>query len=149
MKSTQNIVSDLVPGINAGISDQLGLPPLTDMSRNNFCHEQTLALYNNLHTRGLESRRELHQNNQGWHFIIAHAATNSEPSDSDIMTDMNPWQYAGTQAGSGHLHLPRHELMTVLANAGAPEYFVSLRGLATVTQAHTMRMNPYIGSEVR
>jgi hypothetical protein len=124
-----------------------------DMSQSNQCHQLTLGMLGILEANREPARREMHELGTGswWHFVIAHGDVTAAPSDDDIITDLNPWQYnvEGWEsdqriaaADEGYLHGPRGMVMERLAKAGAPEWFVGLRGLATITEAHTTELTP-------
>lgn len=128
---------------SAGINTMLNLPPNYDQTRGNRCDLLTQAVMNRmLHIEGIALRRELHQDADGnWHYILAHEPIDAKPMDTDLMSDLNPWQWRGS--GRGMLHLPRNELMLQLQENGAPEHFVALRSIDTITTTHDLRRNPY------
>ncbi|MDL2342392.1 MAG: hypothetical protein QFB87_04930 [Patescibacteria group bacterium] len=138
------VLQDVVPQIYADNIERLQLPMYSDMSRGNKCDRLTFDLHEALTSRGLPSRRELHKVADGrWHFVIAHAAVNAEPAATDLITDLTPWQVEMANRGSGFLHQDREAIMTTLQAAGAPEWFVSLRGIATIAERHTTRLTPF------
>jgi hypothetical protein len=140
-------VHGLAPAIYEATREELILHPYTDMSRSNRCHNLTLNLFRALDGRHIEARRELHQTPEGlWHYVIVHAPTNTPPSETDVITDLTPWQFEGAPPHSGLLHAGRREAQEILATAGAPEWFVSLRGLSTIVEAHTMALTPFVRS---
>lgn len=96
-----------------------------------------------LDNRGLECRRELHQtkDRQKWHFVIAHAGINEPPSQEDLVTDVNPWQFMDKPL-TGFLHDERFKVQMALSQAGAEPWYVGLRGIATRTQAHRPDLMP-------
>lgn len=123
------------------INEQLGLPIGYDQSRGNRCDLLTYHVLRALEYREMEVRRELHMNENGsWHYILAHAHAEAEPTETDLMSDLNPWQ--GRDFSRGMLHLPRAELMEQLRVSGANESFVALRSLSTIVRAHDTRLNP-------
>ncbi|MEO7363949.1 MAG: hypothetical protein ABIV43_00365 [Candidatus Saccharimonadales bacterium] len=144
--STRQTVDSMMFTINSAIVEAMAMPVLTDLSRNNLCHVQTSALQNHLAIAGQISRRELHQANGLWHYVVAHVAPEAEPTNDDLVTDPNPWQFGPSTPQTGHLHLPRGVLMERLQSAGAPDWFIALRGIQTIAQAHTMQSNPFRGS---
>lgn len=123
--------------------EQLQLPSNSDMSRSNKCDQLTLNLYHAL-KRGGMVRRELHMTRSGlWHYVIAHTPIDSTPSDADVITDLTPWQYPESKR-SGFLHAERQSLQEALIAANAPEWLVSLRGLATIIEPHTEKLTPFM-----
>ena len=142
--SVEAIVSEIVPFIYEDTRERLSLPPHTDVSRSNHCHSLTRSLHEALVSRDLEARRELHHTPDGfWHYVIAHAPRDAEPSETDIITDLNPWQFSGGKQRSGYLHTERSSVQEVLAAAEAPEWFISLRGIETIIEAHTDDLHPF------
>ncbi|HEV7453881.1 MAG TPA: hypothetical protein VGO07_01335 [Candidatus Saccharimonadales bacterium] len=140
-------VHDLTPIIYEVTKEQLSMHPYADMSRSNRCHNLTLNLLRALDGRHIEARRELHKTSGGlWHYVIAHAPISAPPTETDIITDLNPWQFDDNPSHSGLLHAERHEVQAVLATEGAPEWFVSLRGLSTIAEAHTEVLTPFAKS---
>jgi hypothetical protein len=114
------------------------------MSHSNNCSHLTLSLYGLLGQRGVESRRELHQNAEGfWHYVIVHAPVDSVPSETDTITDLNPWQYITTNGHIGFLHGQRNAVEEILGKTDSPDWFISLRGLATITKAHSLKLTPF------
>ena len=114
--------------------------PHTDMSHSNQCQLLTFDMMEALHNRGIPARREYHEDDDGrlkvWHYLLAHEDIGAEPTEKDIVTDMNPWQWTDNKSLSGHLFGPRYEVMNRLADAGAPDYFIALRGIQTITKLH-------------
>lgn len=111
--------------------------------RGNRCDLLTLAVMNRIgREEGALLRRELHQNENGdWHYILAHEPTDAKPTNDDLMSDLNPWQWGGR--GRGLLHMQRGELMDFLSSRGAPDHFVALRAVETIVKAHDTRANPF------
>lgn len=136
-------IADYTSQASEGINQELGRPLAYDQTRGNRCDLLTLSVMNQtLSNEGLQLSRELHQNEHGdWHYILAHRAPDAEPTETDLMSDLNPWQWGGS--GQGILHMPRNELMDHLSNKGAPAHFVALRSLTTITKAHDLRSNPH------
>jgi hypothetical protein len=91
---------------------------------------------------GLIVRRELHfDENDNWHYLLAHAAIDATPTDDDIISDLNPWQWR--DFGGGILHGSRQDVMETLRTAGAPENVIALRGLHTIRAQHHIYKNPH------
>jgi hypothetical protein len=138
-------VRELIPMVNNDVIERLGLHPHTDMSRSNQCGKLTLSLYGALVPRDITSRRELHllsEYPENYHYLIAHVPAEETPSDRDIITDLNPWQF--TDSGrSGYLHDERHIVQEILADAGAPEWFVAMRGISSIAEIHTSSLSPF------
>jgi hypothetical protein len=134
-------VNTIVPMLFEATREQLQLPPYTDMSHSNRCDRLSLNGYAAFTGRHLPVRRERHdiqiEGENLWHYVLAHTPEQAAPTHADIITDFNPWQFEARRAHAGILHGPRDEVQQMLADAGAPEWFVSLRGLATITTAHT------------
>lgn len=135
---TAQILDEIIPHVYESVRFKQAKPAMTDMSWSNQCHNLTYELGEALENRDVMFRRELHQSpeNRTWHFVIAHANRDEEPSEDDMITDLNPWQFKPNRGQTGWLHLPRHELQATLEADGAPEYFVALRGVATITDLH-------------
>jgi hypothetical protein len=143
MDTLEVAVNELAPQVFAATIEALDLPFNTDMTRSNRCDRLTLEMYSALGAQGLEARRELHRTADGlWHYVIAHASPDAEPSQQDIVSDFNPWQWGATHR-SGVLHGKRLAVQETLGEAGAPAWFVSLRGIATIVEAHTLKLNPF------
>lgn len=142
MNTTEAIINEIVPDLYEACREELGAYPYTDLSGSNQCHILTRELYTALKNRGIESRRELHQIPDGrWHFVIAHTPIDQAPSQADVITDLNPWQYNGGH--NGYLHADRLWIQKKLGYANAPAWFVSLRGVATITKPHTEEFMPH------
>lgn len=139
------VVGELVPLIYDDTITTQRLHPYTDMSASNKCHTMTRDLQMSLASRGIQSRRELHQTSDGlWHYVIAHTLEESNPTGSDTITDLNPWQFTGPHHETGYLHARRDDILDILEKAGAPEWFISLRALSTIAKAHTMGLTPFV-----
>lgn len=139
MTALDVLVSDLYYEINLHQNHKEGAPIYGDQSHSSNCDRLTLQMARCLLSRGLEFRREFHQDNEKyWHYVIAHAAIEATPRIDDVITDMNPWQWTTSKEYSGPLHGPRHEVMQQLLDAGAEESFVALRGIETIVTAHRM-----------
>ncbi len=143
MPSREKIIADLVPQIYDSSVREFRYPSPVDMSRSDKCHTMTLDLFRALGSRGISVRRELHQTTEGyWHYIINHNVT-TNPSDTDTITDLNPWAFPDSAPHTGYLHGERHYIQDILRTAGAPETYVALRGLATITALHSERLLPF------
>lgn len=121
----------------------------SDQSGGNQCGLLTLAVYNNLvnHPALLQQRtvlkRELHQDDMGnWHYMLKLGNTQDEPTESDTIADLNPWQFNGKK-GSGILYGARADIMDTLSQNNAPDFFVALRGIETITHENDTRTNPH------
>lgn len=137
MKDVREVIREIAPMLYENDRARSGAHHLSDMSHNNRCNYMTLELYNALTAREYVCRRELHVDGDAWHYLIAHAAPDTEPSQQDIITDLNPWQFEDRPTHTGYLHDPRLAVQIVLAEAGAPPWFVGLRGVASIVEAHT------------
>ncbi|MDQ5958764.1 MAG: hypothetical protein QG562_583 [Patescibacteria group bacterium] len=129
---------DVAEALNAERNLQLGY----DQTRGNLCHLLTYYVFERLKIEGLVARRELHMDaNRVWHFLIAHSDANATPTESDIISDLNPWQ--GHYSGTGILHGSRSYVIDTLRTRGLPESHIALRGLKTIKVAHDLRLNPF------
>jgi hypothetical protein len=77
-----------------------------------------------------------------WHFLIAHAGPEAAPSEDDLVSDLNPWQFMPERPVIGALHGPRAAVEKRLQLEGAPDWFISLRGLWTIRELHTNARKP-------
>lgn len=140
------LLNELVPVIYDVTRGQLAMPAGINMAETNQCHYLTLNLYHALEGRSLPARRESHFINQEeplWHYVIAHEM-GSIPTDEDIITDLNPWQFDAKNSHRTFLHGERGAVQEVLRHSGAPEWFISLRGLATIADTHTEKLMPTV-----
>lgn len=137
------LIQELALYAQVEVNEQLGAPHYTDQSAGNQCHQMTYLIEAALRSRGHEVGRELHRDDSGnWHYLLRHTPTESTPTETDLITDLNPWQWAkGLSKGRGLLHAPRHEVMETLRDAGAPDYFIALRSLTTLVKAHEPHLN--------
>lgn len=134
MTNLERDIRDLTPQLYQAQADAMGIPIWTDMSHSHQCQPLSHHMLQALQHRGYELRRELHQDETGnWHYLLAHG---DEPADDELVTDLNPWQYTADSRLTGPLHAPRSEVMARLQQEQAPEFFVALRGLATIVKAH-------------
>lgn len=135
-------VERLVPEVYDGITQQFGFQRGKNMAGSSQCHILTRGLQIALSHAGHEVSREYHESDDGkiWHYVIAHRKHDRAPSEDDIITDLNPWQYMRGNMSPDHtfLHGPREEIMDRLRKEGAPDYFVALRSLATIKYANTL-----------
>lgn len=138
----RQIVTTHTRDVIRGINEQLGLPYGYDQTKSNRCDLLTHYVLTRLQNDGLVARRELHIDpEQNWHFLIAHAGMTQDPSDKDLISDLNPWQYR--DHGGGILHGSREEVMNALRLNNAPESFVALRGLSTLRNLNHEPINPF------
>lgn len=143
MFSAKHTVQELTPVIYQATREMLDVHPHTDMSHSNRCDRLTLHMYEALSNRGHAVRRELHQSADGlWHFLLAHESIETPPSDADLVTCLNPWQYGAPARLTGPLHGERGIVQETLRVHQAPEWFISLRGVETITQVHSTQLAP-------
>lgn len=116
-----------------------GAPFYSDQSHSSNCDKLSLTLYNCLQARGIPGRREYHADDRGnWHYLIAYGQVDTTPTESDIITDLNPWQWTSDARLTGPLHGPRADVMERLETAGAPDFFIALRGIQTIAMPHRL-----------
>jgi hypothetical protein len=139
ISESAGIARDFIPTVYSDSIQEFGFHSSTDMSRSTKCHTMTLDLLKHLRSGGMHIRREFHRTPAGmWHYVLAHAAVGAQPSEEDVITDLNPWNYSpGGEAYTGYLQGPRYEVEASLRMAGAPEEHIALRGLSTLVAAHT------------
>lgn len=139
MTELRRTIDDIVPNLYDSVASDFQYPPGVNLAGSNQCHVLSKGLWLALDARGIRSRRELHQDDEGlWHYVVAHTPLDAQPSEDDIVTDLNPWQFMDRPPlHYTYLHESRQDLMDRLASEGAPDYFVALRGLATVVMPHT------------
>lgn len=146
MSEIRRVVDEIVPLLYEGVITDFRMPAGTNLAASNQCHVLTKELFEGLQHRRIQARREFHQlpDEMPWHFVIAHTPLDAEPTEDDIITDLNPWQFMNgkTPANYTYLHAPRGEVMERLQDEGAPEYIVALRGLSTIVHSHTEVMTP-------
>lgn len=146
MSEIHHVVDEIIPPMYQDIKTDFDMPPTSNLAASNQCHVLSKGLWIALNSRKIESRREYHKtpNEAPWHFMIAHTPIDAEPSDDDLITDLNPWHYMNGRApiNYSYLHAPRGEVMERLRAEGAPEYIVALRGLSTIVRAHTEVAHP-------
>jgi hypothetical protein len=123
------------------LRQQKGLP--NDQSNGNRCDVLTYSVMEALQFRGLPIRRELHTDEyKNWHYLLAHALPDTEPSYYDVVTDLNPWQWRAQ--GGPIIHGTREEVMEKMRFTGAPDFVVALRGLETIYKPHDLQIQTII-----
>jgi hypothetical protein len=144
MVKNHDVIEQVVPQMYEDFLTDFQYPFGTNPAATNQCHILTKTLHIALQNRGIETRRELHRTEDGlWHFLVAHTPADAEPSEDDVVTDLNPWQFM--ESAPGHytfIHDSRQAVMEKLAREGAPDYFISLRGLATIVKSHVEETMP-------
>ncbi len=144
MTELSEVLAVMVPKIYADSAKEFRWHPNTDMSRSSKCHTMTLDLLRALDAEGITARRELHRNRSGyWHYIIGHAPRDAEPTMSDVITDLSPWQFDGGERFTGYLHDTRLNSMISLDEANSPAGWTCLRDLATIAMLHDERIAPF------
>lgn len=142
MTSIQHLVEEYARYASEEINQELNLQPGYNQTHGNRCDKLTLGVMQALQVGGFGVRRELHADAGGnWHYLLAHADIDTAPTDTDLISDLNPWQWRGY--GTGILHAPRDEVMNRLQAEGAPTFFVALRSVRSIAQAHDTRRNPF------
>jgi hypothetical protein len=136
MTNLEELLNNIVPELYAAIIETNGLPPHFNVAQSNLCQHLSKDLVAALVTRDLSAQREYHELNDksSWHFMVAHHDADTLPSDADIVTDLNPWQYMTQRTTDTFLHGERGQVMDILRSRGAPDWFVSLRGIHTIAQ---------------
>ncbi|MBC7512233.1 hypothetical protein H7142_01055 [Candidatus Saccharibacteria bacterium] len=142
MTEIRQIVADIVPGMYDSIAADFHYPPGTNLAGSNQCHVLSKGLWIALKNRGIETRRERHEAENGdWHYLIAHAPVDAEPSDEDVITDLNPWQFMDRPPlNLGYLHGTRDKVTDIMESHGASQHARSLRLLSTLSIAHVVTM---------
>lgn len=141
MSAIERLVSEFTLYATLNLNEEMGLHPGYDQSKGNRCDRLTLDVMEALTSRGIPVRRELHMDEeQNWHYLLAHSL--EDPSDDDLISSLNPWQWRDT--GGGLLHSPRGEVLEVLTESGAPESFVALHSLRTIVKAHDTLKTPFV-----
>jgi len=137
------IIHELARHAEAEVNEQTGAPYWQDQSSGNQCHQLTHLVATTLKNRGYDVGRELHRDDlENWHYLLRHNAADSVPTNDDLITDLNPWQWAkDLSKGKGLLHGTRAEVMETLYHAGAPDFFIALRSLSTVVKSHEPHLN--------
>lgn len=147
MTKLETMMQEINHHASITVNEQLGQPYWKDQSAGNQCHALTRHALIAMEYRGIPVRRELHRDRENWHYILAHTPEGTEPSDDDMITDFNPWQFYSldrnrfTGIGKGMLHMPRAELMHKLEAEGAPDFFVALRSIQTIVKSHEPKLN--------
>ncbi len=149
MTELRHVVADIVPHLYDSVATDFHFPSGTNLAGSNQCHVLSKGLWIALNNRGIETRRERHEAQNGdWHYLLAHAPVDSEPSENDVITDLNPWQFMSRPDSSlGHLHGTRQEVTNAMEARGASGHVRSLRLLSTLTLAHTVELMPPIPRE--
>ncbi len=112
-------------------------PTGTDQSAGSRCDVLTRSFQLRAKANGILLRRELHRNEDGeWHYLIVHDDPESSPTEEDVITDLNPWQFSRGRIQEGPLHGPRHEVIDMLRTRGAWDRVLALRGLSTIVMPH-------------
>ncbi len=143
MKQIDQVVGEIIPPMYDNIAQDMRYPRGYNLAASNQCHILSKGLHVSLTGRGIEARREYHEVDDGnvWHYVIAHTPEDAVPTEEDIITDLNPWQYMDSAPGHlTYLHGPRQEVMDILSKHDAPDYIIALRGLETVVEAHRMTL---------
>jgi hypothetical protein len=138
MSTTESIIEEIMPDLYYYERMRANLHPNTDLSHSNRCHILSIELFRALDARNIECRRELHKVNDAWHYVVATASPTEPPSQQDLIVDPNPWQFEPTAKHSGFLYDSRINVQVKLGEAGAPEWFVGLRGIASIVEAHAV-----------
>jgi hypothetical protein len=143
MKSSlNNLIDELSREATREVNLRQGQPEWKDQSGGNQCHALTFHVMDAMRRRFQPVRRELHRDEYGnWHYMLVHEAMDADPTDNDLVTDFNPWQWKHDRTAKGLIHAPRNELIERLRHEDAPEYVIALRGLDTITKHHEPNMN--------
>lgn len=136
------LVQNLSLDASLELNERMGLHTNYDQAKGNRCDFLTQYVMCGLRVHGFPVSRELHKDSIGnWHYLLAHRLPTTEPSDSDLISDLNPWQ--GNNLGVGILHAPRLEVIQKLQATGLSESFVALRGLSTLVISNHEKINPF------
>ena len=142
----QQVLEQVVEPIYQEVAAAQGRPTWRTMPFSHQCDPLSRNLFEAFANRRMTARRELHTiptpDGPMWHFMVAHADPGDEPALSDLVTDLNPWQFREPTPTLSYIHATREELMSTLAEQGAPEWFVSLRGIQTIKERHTLSSQP-------
>jgi hypothetical protein len=141
MSSIDVVVSHVVPGLYRRIRSEKGLGKNFDVTGlTEDCPEISLYLSRLLLSWTHPARREMHTLPESGltYFVVSHAKAGLEASNTDVITDLIPWNFENSSHHTGYLHGPRQDVMEILAGAGAPEEHVALRGLETLVLTHVM-----------
>ena len=119
------------------VNTMMGYSASTDQSSGSRCYIQTRSFQLRAEAHGILLRRELHRDELGnWHYVIAHSPPDTEPTETDTITDLNPWQFSKGKIQKGLLHGPRAVVMEALQEEGASDIVLALRGLETLVLAN-------------
>ena len=137
-------IRELAPLVYASVHEKVGIPTVTDMSHSNRCDLLTHEMQQALTSLGFTVCRELHQTSSGlWHVVLRHRHPDVALGETDMITDLNPWQFTQNNRYSGYLHGARDDIIKTLVHSGAPESVVSLRSITTVTRLNVTETNPF------
>lgn len=142
---TPDLVAELVPHVYEDVgAHHMSRQVHTDLSRSNLCNPLSHTLQEVLSVRNISSRRERHHTGRtAWHFLIAASLPDTQPSETDMVVDLNPWRFEGCPPQyTGYLFGTRQAVQDILHDAGAPDWYVSLRGIETIVEKHTMTRVP-------
>jgi hypothetical protein len=113
-----------------------------DLSRSNLCSALTDTFFRRI--GGVGVRRELLMCNKSaayWHFLIVHSL--SEPSETDVVTDLSPWQFSSdVPENTGYFHGPRLELIRRLQEADTRWQRIETVRSTSVVSPHTLAIAP-------
>ncbi|MCA9332422.1 hypothetical protein KDA00_00955 [Candidatus Saccharibacteria bacterium] len=140
----RNIISELVPEVHEQLRTGVDLPGIPDAARktddfprSDQCGRLSLVLFKLLDAKGLPVRRELHTHpySNQWHFILAHGT--GEPSDDDIITDLNPWTFATTDEKlPDFLHTDRRRAIDAVLASGSHQVRAECLEISTIAVAN-------------
>ena len=135
----RNLLDEIVPDLYVSVAEGLGIPLRhpNEMAFSNQCEALTKALLGALVTRQrLPARREFHRpcsGDQRYHYLVAHEPKDAPPTDDDLITDLNPWQYLKDRdLRRSFLHGTRQEVMDTLREGKAPEWYIGCRSVETI-----------------
>lgn len=141
MELHSSLLTDLARHSAEALNEELGLPPQYDQTKGNRCDRLTLDVMEGLRNRGVFVRRELHMDqDDNWHYVLSHGQ--NEPSETGLITSLNPWQ--GRAYGGGIIHAPRNEVLDRLHAEGMPASFVALHSLQTIVKHHDEAKHPFV-----
>ena len=113
-----------------------------DLSQSDRCHALTLDMWRIMDTAGVPARREFYYRDGHLHFNIVHASPDALPSENDVITNLNPWQWTPDLVRTGYLHGPRHEVIQALRVAGVDEKYIALQRAETAILPHCTFLLP-------
>lgn len=133
------MIEEVVPQVYDEVREYVGIKQGVDLSRLAYCGPLAESLHNVLASRDIFSRLELHElvekGKHLWHVLVAHE---EEPSSSEIITDLCPWQFVDDTGITGFYHGPRQNLVSQLTELAFPGY-VRLIQVDTITVPHITR----------